>query len=264
MKAAYYLACASLLSVAGHAKTADAAVVSDEPLKQSLKQAICQQDWQAAVAVSSRLMSSSTITPEYRQHLVDWRHRFSQYAAANTRFDEIPNCAGITPKPQVTSAPEVRSSHTITPPPVSVNQLKANLKLAICQQNWQAAVGISSQLMSSSTITAEYRQHLVTWRHQFSQYAASKTQFAEIPNCEGVAAEAFKASTDSVPLNNAASLPFNSTSSRPAQPQVAAGRPTVSYSYQRPSPLPAATPNDARCYVMYSDGRVVNLDSLCK
>lgn len=148
-----------------------------------------------------------------------------------------------------------------------MNQLKENLKLAICQQNWQAAVGISSQLMSSSNITAEYRQHLVTWRHQFSQYAASKTRFAEIPNCEGVYAEEFKASTNSVPLNSAsatASLPFSSTASQPARPQVTAARPTVSYAYQRPSPLPAAVPEDARCYIMYSDGRVVNLDSLCK
>lgn len=36
-------------------------------------------------------MASSDITPEYRQHLVDWRYRFTQYATSGGQFDRIPN-----------------------------------------------------------------------------------------------------------------------------------------------------------------------------
>lgn len=187
MKAAYLVACASLLTVAGQGKAAQADVISDEPVKQGLKQAICQQDWQQAVALSSRLMASSGITPEYRQTLVDWRHRFTQYAAANTRFDQIPNCEGVPLRPQAKPTPEVSASYNVTPPPPSVNQLKSGLKTAICDQNWQTAVGLSSQLMANNGITAEYRQTLVYWRHQFTQYAASNVRFDRIPNCGAVA-----------------------------------------------------------------------------
>jgi hypothetical protein len=66
---------------------------------------------------------------------------------------------------------------------ISDNQIKADLKAAICEQDWQDAITFSSCLMASSTITAEHRQELVKWRYQFTQYAASGTVFSEIPNC---------------------------------------------------------------------------------
>ena len=90
------VALASLLAVASTATTAKSAVAAtpDASIKKDLKQAICLQDWNKAVELSSNLIASSTITPEYRQTLVDWRHRFSDYARDKTSFDKIPDCEG--------------------------------------------------------------------------------------------------------------------------------------------------------------------------
>ena len=100
----------SLLAAAGTAATAEsatAATTSDTLLKANLKQAICYQDWDSATDLSSLLITSPTITPEYRQHLVDWRHRFIDYSRAKTRFSRIPNCGrvDIQIKPQVQNYP---------------------------------------------------------------------------------------------------------------------------------------------------------------
>ena len=70
--------------------------------------------------------------------------------------------------------------------PQQVNQVKADLRLAICTQNWQKAVDYSSLLMASSAITPEHRQELVDWRQRFSNYAATSKQFESVPSCENV------------------------------------------------------------------------------
>ncbi|MEM8810018.1 MAG: hypothetical protein AAGF01_28710, partial [Cyanobacteria bacterium P01_G01_bin.38] len=67
--------------------------------KEDLRQAICYQDWNKASEVASLMIASSAITPEYRQNLVDWRYRFSNYADTNTKFERIPNCQGVAPPP---------------------------------------------------------------------------------------------------------------------------------------------------------------------
>ena len=95
------VALVSLLAVASTAATTKSAVAAtpDESIKEGLKQAICLQDWNQAVELSSNLIASSAITPEYRQTLVDWRHRFSDYARDKTSFDKIPDCEGVQPRP---------------------------------------------------------------------------------------------------------------------------------------------------------------------
>ncbi|MEO1400854.1 MAG: hypothetical protein AAFV72_06310 [Cyanobacteria bacterium J06635_1] len=102
MKVSKIVACASLLAVAGHAKAAQAEVPYDQiksvdQAKEDLRQAICYQDWNKALEIASLIIASSAITPEYRQNLVDWRYRFSNYSDTNTKFDNIPNCAGVAP-----------------------------------------------------------------------------------------------------------------------------------------------------------------------
>jgi hypothetical protein len=117
MKPTPIIACASLLAVAGHGTAAKAAtVISDEAIKADLKTAICDQDWKAAIHHSGRLVASSTITPEHRQELVNWRYRFSQYAASGTVFAEIPNCGpqgGAAPKAM---APAPAATHRSSNP----------------------------------------------------------------------------------------------------------------------------------------------------
>ena len=72
---------------------------------------------------------------------------------------------------------------------ISGEQVKDELRRAICFQDWDKATDLSSDLIASPTITPEHRHTLVDWRYRFSDYATDKTQFSEIPNCEGVEAE---------------------------------------------------------------------------
>lgn len=122
MKPTPLIAWASLLAVAGHGAAAEAApVLSDEAIKADLKDSICTQDWKAAIQHSGRLMASATITPEHRQELVNWRYRFSQYAASGTLFAEIPTCgfdSASAPKaPIATPATPAAPAQVSTPVP---------------------------------------------------------------------------------------------------------------------------------------------------
>lgn len=201
MKAYRVVACASLLAVAGNAGAAKAEVsseISTDKIKADLRQAICYQDWDKAAETASLLIASATITPEYRQTLVDWRHRFSNYASANTKFDHIPDCEGIarsvaaTPPPSAGRKPETANLAQDS------DLIKENLRQAICYQDWNKAAEAASLLIASPTTSPQQRQNLVTWRHRFTNYAATNTKFDQIPNCEGIAA--------TVPVNRAPGL----------------------------------------------------------
>ena len=191
---------------------------------------------------------------------------------------------------------------------ISDNQIKADLKAAICEQDWQDAITFSSCLMASSTITAEHRQELVKWRYQFTQYAASGTVFSEIPNCgynsspdpKGESAFLPQSAPQSTPLSAhvstplstplnapqsaALSAPLNAPQSIPLRaslnaPQNAPQNTPQSASLRAPlstpvaparvtaapsAPRPTAALPDATCYITYSDGRTVNLESMCQ
>lgn len=92
----------SLLAVAGAttaAESASAATSSSANIKENLRRAICFQEWDEAIELSSSLIASPAIAPDHRQTLLNWRHRFSNYALDKTTFDEIPNCEGVQPEP---------------------------------------------------------------------------------------------------------------------------------------------------------------------
>ena len=98
-----------------------AAAYPTESIKDGLKAAICAQDWDQAISLSGNLIASSEITPEHRQTLVDWRHRFSNYAKGQVKFDNMPNCQRVQ-----RSATEIR----VTPyqaPRFSKTSAAANL-----------------------------------------------------------------------------------------------------------------------------------------
>ncbi len=91
----------SLMAVAGAAtaESASAASSSSTNIKENLRRAICFQEWDEAIELSSRLIASPAITPDHRQTLVDWRYRFSNYALDKTLFDEVPNCEEVEAEP---------------------------------------------------------------------------------------------------------------------------------------------------------------------
>lgn len=99
------------------------------------------------------------------------------------RFSRVPShvtLAGNRWTPAV-SAPQ--SPKETTP---DINQVKSDLRLAICMQDWGKAMEQASVLMAMPGITPEHRQALVSWRHQFGTYASASTQFDNLPGCEGV------------------------------------------------------------------------------
>lgn len=84
----------SLLALAGTAATAESAdaAISDVDIQEDLKQAVCSKDWYKAIEVSSKLITSPTVTPDYRQQLLDWRRQFYTHAQGVAKADETSRC----------------------------------------------------------------------------------------------------------------------------------------------------------------------------
>ena len=86
----------SLLAIAGTTATAERAnaAVSDVEIPDNLKEAICYQDWYKAIELSSSLITSPTISPEYRQTLLELRRNLYTYARGGGQPDELASCGG--------------------------------------------------------------------------------------------------------------------------------------------------------------------------
>jgi len=84
----------SLFAVAGTVATAESAdaAISAVDIQEDLKQAVCSKDWYKAIEASSKLVASPTITLDYRQQLLDWRHQFYIHARGGAKADEAPGC----------------------------------------------------------------------------------------------------------------------------------------------------------------------------
>ncbi len=92
----------SLLALAGTVATAESAdaAISDVEIPDDLREAICYQDWYEAIELSSSLITSSKITPEHRQTLLDLRRNFYTYVKGDTaKPDEIVGCKEMQPSP---------------------------------------------------------------------------------------------------------------------------------------------------------------------
>lgn len=91
----------SLLALAGTAATAESAdaTISDIEIKEDLREAICFQDWYDAIELSSKLISSPTVSPDYQQKLLDWRHQFYAHISGEHKQNEMVSCEGLTPSP---------------------------------------------------------------------------------------------------------------------------------------------------------------------
>lgn len=95
----------SLLALAGTvaiAESADAAIL-DVNSQEELKQAVCAKDWYKAIEVSSKLITSPNITPEYRQTLLDQRRQFYTHAQGNTKENEENDCSVFQSSLQTTN-----------------------------------------------------------------------------------------------------------------------------------------------------------------
>lgn len=85
----------SLLALAGTAATAESAdaAISGIELPENLRDAICYQNWYEAIELSGQLITSSKITPEHRQTLLELRRNLYTYAkSAKATPDELIDC----------------------------------------------------------------------------------------------------------------------------------------------------------------------------
>lgn len=104
----------SFLALAGTAITserADAAVLSADVVNSDLKTAICNQDWYQAIELSSRLIVSPKVSPEYREKLLTWRTHFYTSAQNSKAAEELPSCNQL----QASSSGEIQRYAGPTP-----------------------------------------------------------------------------------------------------------------------------------------------------
>lgn len=67
--------------------------VSVQALYVSLRNAVCQNDWDSALQSIRPMIGSPNISPSYRQQLVALRHQLEDWRAAQAAFDS-PTCNG--------------------------------------------------------------------------------------------------------------------------------------------------------------------------
>ncbi|MEM6254887.1 MAG: hypothetical protein AAF821_18375 [Cyanobacteria bacterium P01_D01_bin.156] len=113
----------SLLALAGTtitAERAEASIPDAETINGDLKTAMCDQDWYQAIKLSSRLIVSPNVSPDYQKTLMEWRNHFYSYAKGNQKTDEIPSCGELSARSIETvqnfSSPAPQFSSTFASP----------------------------------------------------------------------------------------------------------------------------------------------------
>lgn len=148
----------SLLALAGAAATAESAdaAISDVDIKEDLREAICFQEWYTAIELSSKLISSPTVSPDYQQKLLDWRHRFYDHINGEPKQGEMVSCEGLTPSPvkaqvQPYQGPEPRfSNDRITSPTKTTTASSA--PVSILANLWTVGVRVDGNSIKGTVL----------------------------------------------------------------------------------------------------------------
>lgn len=74
----------------------------------------------------------------------------------------------------------------VTAQQTDIDALIQDLRLAMCVQDWNSALGLTSQIIGSPDLPAEYRQSYVNFRYQIEGYRSSNARFESVQGCEGV------------------------------------------------------------------------------
>ena len=142
----------SLLAIAGTAATAESAdaAISDADIQEELKQAVCDKEWYMAIEVSSQLINSPTITPEYRQTLLNWRRQFYTHVQGKAKVKQASSCAEIqislvgTNTP-IYAGPEPRFSSQRAATSIKQNSLLLSEPVAALSNIWTVGVHIEGK-----------------------------------------------------------------------------------------------------------------------
>lgn len=78
----------------GFADPGQAFAVSE--LDDSLKNLVCQNQWQASIQALGPQIGNPNISPEYRQELIEFRHQLQDWQAARANVSGISGCEGVT------------------------------------------------------------------------------------------------------------------------------------------------------------------------
>lgn len=142
----------SLLALAGTAATAESAdaAISDVDIQEELKQAVCFKDWYKAIEVSSKLINSPTITPDYRQTLLDWRRQFYTHAQGSDGAKKTVSCAEIQSsvvgtKAPIYSGPEPRFSSQKTATSIKQDNFLSSDPVTSLSNIWTVGVRVEGK-----------------------------------------------------------------------------------------------------------------------
>ncbi|HEY9644909.1 MAG TPA: hypothetical protein V6C88_00995, partial [Chroococcidiopsis sp.] len=145
---------------------------------------------------------SPGISPSYRDELTRFRAQLQDWRAASSRFSGTPNCgreltysqssqpsASGYAQPSGYAQASAAQTNLSRAQDVSVQELYADLRGAVCRNDWDGAVQLTNALIGSP-VSPSYRQQLVGFRSQLQDWRAVGATLTNMPDCTGRIAQA--------------------------------------------------------------------------
>jgi hypothetical protein len=163
--------------------------VSVDQLYSQLQQSVCQNDWNGALNAVEPMIGSTSITSAYREQLVNLRRQIENWRAAGAYYTGFAECGRevvFSQSARQTSATYIQAVGDQSQD-IAVQQLYLALREAVCQNDWDGAIGAIAPLIGSTSITPAYRQQLVGFRRQLEDWRAARSTFSQGGSCSNVA-----------------------------------------------------------------------------
>jgi hypothetical protein len=157
-------------------------------LHATLQSSVCRNDWDTALAAIGPLMVTPGLPTQYQEQLVRFRRQLDHWRASDAEFVNIPNCGGAIATSPFGGPSGVQTFERPTAN-VRTQDLYAGLRGAVCQNDWDLALGYIGPLMASG-VSPSYREYLVSLRRQVEHWRAASTRLASTPGCGGSIAQA--------------------------------------------------------------------------
>ncbi|MBD2121282.1 hypothetical protein [Trichocoleus sp. FACHB-262] len=85
----------ALLSVEGLSFADQSQALNLPQLDSSLKDLVCQNNWNRAIKAMGPRIGNPQITSQDRQQLIEFRHQLQDWQAAGAKVSELPGCEGV-------------------------------------------------------------------------------------------------------------------------------------------------------------------------
>jgi hypothetical protein len=85
----------ALLGIEGIGFAAEGHALSIAELDPSLRESVCQNNWDRSIRAIRPMIGNSSITPERREELVRLHHQLQDWRALRTNLPNLPGCEGI-------------------------------------------------------------------------------------------------------------------------------------------------------------------------